>query len=236
MLMYNLPAFAAGSTSAFLSALARARNCQNKDSTPDHVAAARMVLKDWHTGAFARYAQPAAPAVAASPTPEDDDVLHACLPRKDLRHARGALVRLTPGVPDVRQIDTHAAPTAAALAHGESEVRARAPKRAKLSSADEDDDEDDEADAELTDGDEEDEEMADKSGYESDNNDLPAATVGSKKRQRKDAAASKGKKKVAFAPMPSSKAPKRVANAGGVKGGKKGSGGGDAYDFGKFFK
>ncbi|EJD53481.1 hypothetical protein AURDEDRAFT_79920 [Auricularia subglabra TFB-10046 SS5] len=239
MLLYNLPAFPSGSTTAFLTAVARARNCLGKDGLPDHINAARIVLRDWNTGAFAWYTHPSESPATGTPTPDDSKVLDACLPRKELRRAKGSLVRLAPGAPDARQIDTHAVLASSALEHGESEVRARAPKRVRIST---DEDEDNEEDAEMTDGEEEeededdDEEMEDKSGYESDNNDEPAPAT-SKKAKRKEAAA-EPKKKVAFASVASYKkikaGPTRVANAGGAK--KAAPANGQAYDFGKFFK
>ncbi|KAH7105418.1 hypothetical protein BKA62DRAFT_741365 [Auriculariales sp. MPI-PUGE-AT-0066] len=255
MLHFNLPAFAAGSTTAFLNTLSKAKNCLTKTSTPDHNAAARVVLRDWSTGAFAWYTTPSAVSeILLKPTPEDQEVLDAVLPRKELRRARGSLARLTPSEIETRATDLHAKSGAGTDVDGGD----RANKRAKI--VRDADDEDDEMSDDKFDGNEEEDEEEDvdnvddgeykeddePSGYESDNNDTPIDTPASRKRAAKAAPTPKGKtsgKKVSFAAIATKKSatqPKRVANtrsATAAAAKLKASGGdSDAYDFGSYFK
>jgi nuclear GTP-binding protein len=222
-----------------------------QDGTPDHTSAARIVLRDWNSGLFSWYTVPT-DGSKPSEDAQDAAVLKACLPRKELRRARGSLVRLVPGSIDTRQINLH----------GRSEETERPAKRAKVTA---DDDDESEGDEDMAGGDSEDEDDEDdeddetggeggdsegqdedaESGYESDNNDTPLEAPTSRKQARKTKAQALGKpqKQVSFA-IPSGKKvgptkpsikQARVANAGG---GKKpeASDDSDAYDFGAYFK
>ncbi|CAA7270739.1 unnamed protein product [Cyclocybe aegerita] len=61
MLLYSLPAFAKGDSTAFLSGVARANQLVKKRGALDLAGAARVVLRDWSVGKLARFSTPPAP-------------------------------------------------------------------------------------------------------------------------------------------------------------------------------
>lgn len=144
MLLYSLPAFAPGDSIAFLSGVARTNQLVKRVSHPcwiqihvskafcyivltntfsqngdlDLTGAARIVLRDWNTGKFARYTAPT-PRVKepsdghsggidvgsflTSLYAKDAPILGALTTRKEMRKHRG-LVQLAAGTVDERKV------------------------------------------------------------------------------------------------------------------------------------
>ncbi|KAI0643674.1 P-loop containing nucleoside triphosphate hydrolase protein [Trametes meyenii] len=110
MLTYNLPIFTEGDANAFLVGVARANNFTKKRSEPDLGGAAKLVLRDWSSGKFARYTMPSASLpdpVSSDPAlseiySTDQTVLSKLSTRKELRKA-GGLIKLRPGAVDTRK-------------------------------------------------------------------------------------------------------------------------------------
>jgi len=119
MLAYSLPAFSKGDTTSFLAGMARVSglikkvcsrgmiqvhtdNCDMQHGILDHAGAARIVLRDWSVGKFARYTMPP----GTTPSSADDEKILATLKkRKELRKADDVkLVRLQPGEVERREI------------------------------------------------------------------------------------------------------------------------------------
>lgn len=208
MVFYNLPAFARGDATAFLSALSRPHGLIKKHGELDLIGAARIVLRDWSTGKLARYSQPPASSTPsatsaageAEPDSEfselykaDEEILSAAPLRKDMRRGAG-LIKLTQGEVEKRNIALEAA-------WDESDDEEE---------GDDDDEDEDEdgvgSDVELAedisgddDDDDEVEEEADED--EESDEDVPPPTKGKRKRQEKSTHAPSSKK-VAFAAPP----------------------------------
>ncbi|KAF8816517.1 P-loop containing nucleoside triphosphate hydrolase protein [Phlegmacium glaucopus] len=120
MLLYSLPAFAKGDTTAFLSGLARANQLVKKKGELDLAGAARIVLRDWSLGKFNRYTTPPAPTVDATAAAQlsiklanpdenitqlysnDEGILSVIQTRKE-RRKQGGLVKFASGSIDPRK-------------------------------------------------------------------------------------------------------------------------------------
>ncbi|CCM03995.1 uncharacterized protein FIBRA_06151 [Fibroporia radiculosa] len=221
MLFYNLPAFAEGDPTAFLSGVARSHALIKKGGVPDLAGAARIVLRDWSTGTFPRYAVPPAPASAPSETAppaewyvKDNEILARLSMRKDLRKAAG-LIRLITGKIEDRKVALDA-PWRDSENSDDGE-----------SDADEDDEDEDEADGvdddasvdleedSAGDDDEEDDEEEEEEDEEEEE---PLPPIGKRKRGIAKASAPPPRpvKKVAFAADPKeSKQARSKAGAAG---------------------
>ncbi|KAF8845573.1 hypothetical protein BDN67DRAFT_961152 [Paxillus ammoniavirescens] len=106
MLAYNLPAFAPGDLTGFLAGLARVSGLIKKRGVLDHAGAARIVLRDWSTGKFARYTLPLGTFDSASMEAGDEEVLATLRSRKELRKAGDVkLVKLQAGEVDKRDVE-----------------------------------------------------------------------------------------------------------------------------------
>jgi nuclear GTP-binding protein len=105
MLGYNLPAFAPGDPTAFLAGLARVSGCVKKRGVLDHAGAARIVLRDWSTGEFARYTVPQGTCTSVIAERGDEDVLATLRSRKEMRRAGAKLVKLQAGEVEKRDVD-----------------------------------------------------------------------------------------------------------------------------------
>ncbi|PSS32011.1 hypothetical protein PHLCEN_2v2253 [Hermanssonia centrifuga] len=157
MLFYNLPAFAEKDTTAFLSALARANGMIKKGGVLDTVGASRIVLRDWSTGKFPRYATPGPTSLAtpADPTSElytkDEETLSKLPTRKELRKSSG-VVKLTPSEVDDRRIALEV--TWASADDDESESDGAEGREVELEESGGDEEEDEDEDEEEEDGDE----------------------------------------------------------------------------------
>jgi nuclear GTP-binding protein len=161
MVVYGLPAFAKGDVDAFLVGIARAHGLikrvghpisvyivvsfaeyrflpcfgpiHSQGGNPDVTAAARIVLRDWSTGKFSRYAVPPArssPGTTTdivSPTPAtmiyagDAALLERLTPRKELRRT-GNLVRLSSERIDDRALVLEMPWVGADASEGESDL------------------------------------------------------------------------------------------------------------------
>ncbi|OAX38399.1 P-loop containing nucleoside triphosphate hydrolase protein [Rhizopogon vinicolor AM-OR11-026] len=104
MLAYSLPAFSKGDPTSFLAGMARVSGLIKKRGVLDHAGAARIVLRDWSIGKFARYTMP--PGTSAPSSSADDERILATLKRrKELRKAEDVkLVRLQPGEAERREV------------------------------------------------------------------------------------------------------------------------------------
>ncbi|KAJ7067927.1 hypothetical protein C8F01DRAFT_581849 [Mycena amicta] len=243
MLFYNLPAFSADDTDAFLSCVARANQLVKKRGELDLTGAARIVLRDWNTGKFPWYTVPVpASTETESLSAVDEAVLNTLQTRKELRKARG-LVKLKCGAVETRRaiLDQSWTPDTV-----------------------EDDEEDEASDDEEEASMEQDEDDEDESSDGSDDSAPPIVSGKQKRKRAVEKAASLPRKKVSFgadpksskkarsaagaAQQPSSQkapvkmktaAPKKVANAPvKTKASQKaatGAGGSQAYNFGEFF-
>ncbi|KAI0676739.1 hypothetical protein C8Q78DRAFT_1073527 [Trametes maxima] len=110
MLTYNLPIFTEGDANAFLVGVARANQFTKKRSEPDLGGAAKLVLRDWSSGKFARYTMPSSPP-SDPPSPDaalfeiyskDQTILSKLSTRKELRKA-GGLIKLRASPVDTRK-------------------------------------------------------------------------------------------------------------------------------------
>ncbi|KXN83537.1 hypothetical protein AN958_01246 [Leucoagaricus sp. SymC.cos] len=107
MLMYNIPAFTIGDTTAFLSGVARSNHLVKKRGLLDLAGASKIVLRDWNIDKFARYTSP--PTIDAgqqlpSPTEADEKILNLIKTRRELRK-EGRLVKLSTSQMEKRSAD-----------------------------------------------------------------------------------------------------------------------------------
>lgn len=71
----------------------------------DHAGAARIVLRDWSIGKFARYTMPPGSSTTTSPSANDEGILATLKSRKELRKAEDViLVQLQPGEAEKREV------------------------------------------------------------------------------------------------------------------------------------
>lgn len=104
MLAYSLPAFSQGDPTSFLAGMARASGLIKKRGVLDHAGAARIVLRDWSIGKFARYTMPSGSSTTSSST-NDEGILETLKSRKELRKAGDVkLVQLQPGEAEKREV------------------------------------------------------------------------------------------------------------------------------------
>lgn len=104
MLAYSLPAFSKGDLTSFLAGMARASGLIKKRGVLDHAGAARIVLRDWSIGKFARYTMPLGSSTTSSST-NDEGIMATLKSRKELRKAEDVkLVRLQPGEAEKREV------------------------------------------------------------------------------------------------------------------------------------
>ncbi|EAU82462.2 GTP-binding protein [Coprinopsis cinerea okayama7 len=212
MLLYNLPAFAKGDQTAFLSGVARAHQLVKKRGDLDLAGAARTVLRDWSTGKFARYALPPPPSASKDPAAasesgqdasttewlrklyaNDEGVLQTLAPRKELRKRVG-LVRLSSGSVDARKIEL--SETWAALEESDSESEGEEDVDMSMEVDDDDEDESGEEDDEEEGFDEDEEE----SGEEEEEEEEEPVVSSKRKRKAGSKTSAPPAKKVAFAP------------------------------------
>ncbi|KAI9063457.1 P-loop containing nucleoside triphosphate hydrolase protein [Trametes sanguinea] len=218
MLMYNLPIFTEGDANAFLAGVARANGFIKKKGDPDLTGAAKIVLRDWSSGKFARFTLPSTSPSSDSAAPSDSalssvyshdqDVLSKLTTRKELRKA-GGLVKLRPGAIDSRRTlleEPYFVDSEDEGVEGDEE------EGAALDDSDDDElDEEEDVDSYASDEDEEDEDGEDEE------DDDPSPPSGKRKRAAtKTAAPSRPAKKVAFAAEP--KGTKQARSAAGAKG------------------
>ncbi|KAF7331730.1 hypothetical protein MKEN_00052800 [Mycena kentingensis (nom. inval.)] len=209
MLFYNLPAFSAGDTDAFLSCVARANQLVKKRGLLDLTGAARIVLRDWSTGKLPWYTIPAAEMAPGTLSPADEVTLGTLQTRKELRKVRG-LIKLKIGVVETRKalVEESWVPEIASESSDEEEEDEEG--------ASEDGDED--GDEEEDDDDEEVEEMeADPS--EDDEEATPPPILSGKQKRKRAAEKAAPRKKVSFGPEP--KSSKQARSAAGAAAGKK---------------
>ncbi|TFY73577.1 hypothetical protein EWM64_g10435 [Hericium alpestre] len=111
MVFFALPAFTKGDTNAFLSGVARANSLVKKRGELDLNGAARIVLRDWASGAFPRYSippslnAPASTDAKLAPAYALDEAILAQLQTRKERRKAGGLVKLVSGSVDPRQVD-----------------------------------------------------------------------------------------------------------------------------------
>ncbi|KAF7313480.1 hypothetical protein HMN09_00503900 [Mycena chlorophos] len=244
MLLYNIPAFTAGDTDAFLGCVARANQLVKKKGELDLTGAARVVLRDWNIGRFPRYTVPPTSGAGGDATlsAADEAVLSTLPTRKEMRKARG-LVKLQCGAVETRK---------AVL--DESWV----PEEGDSDESGGDDDGDEMEEDELEESSEEDEE----DNEEEEKAPTPPPILSGKQKRKRAAeteAVALPRKKVSFGPEPVSKKarsgarpqaappsktkpttapPKKVANAPvKTKASQKAAAatGPQAYNFGEFF-
>lgn len=104
MLAYSLPAFSKGDPTSFLAGMARASGLIKKRGVLDHAGAARIVLRDWSIGKFARYTMPPGSPTTSS-SANNEGILAMLKSRKELRKAEDVkLVRLQPGEAEKREV------------------------------------------------------------------------------------------------------------------------------------
>ncbi|KAF9448474.1 hypothetical protein P691DRAFT_759896 [Macrolepiota fuliginosa MF-IS2] len=108
MLMYNIPAFTKGDSTAFLSGVARSNHLVKKRGEPDLTGASKIILRDWSTARFARYTTP--PVIHESKQPDtsplnevDEKVLSSVRMRKEIRKD-GGLVKLLASSMEKREV------------------------------------------------------------------------------------------------------------------------------------
>ncbi|KAG6918214.1 hypothetical protein DXG01_015807 [Tephrocybe rancida] len=194
MLLYSLPAFAKGDPTSFLSGVARSNQLVKKHGELDLVGASRILLRDWSTGKFARYAN--LPTTPAGPSPQkknavpkglydgDAAILKTVVPRKDLRKAVG-IVKLVSGEVDARKANLQ-----------EPYLKEEQVEE------DADNDEMEVNDVEGNEDDEE-EEVEEEDDDEEDEEDVPPPSSQKQKRKRtNEPLAAPPAKKVAFGPDP----------------------------------
>ncbi|KAG1739869.1 P-loop containing nucleoside triphosphate hydrolase protein [Suillus paluster] len=104
MLAYSLPAFSKGDPTSFLAGMARASGLIKKRGVLDHAGAARIVLRDWSIGKFARYTMPPGSSTTSSST-NTEGIMAMLKSRKELRKAEDVkLVRLQAGEAEKREV------------------------------------------------------------------------------------------------------------------------------------
>ncbi|KAG2148001.1 P-loop containing nucleoside triphosphate hydrolase protein [Suillus clintonianus] len=104
MLAYSLPAFSKGDPASFLAGMARASGLIKKRGVLDHAGAARIVLRDWSIGKFARYTMPPGSSTISSST-NNEGILAMLKSRKELRKAEDVkLIQLQPGEAEKREV------------------------------------------------------------------------------------------------------------------------------------
>lgn len=104
MLGYSLPAFSKGDPTSFLAGMARASGLIKKRGVLDHAGAARIVLRDWSIGKFARYTMPPGSSTTPAST-NNEEILTMLKSRKELRKAEDViLVQLQPGEAEKREV------------------------------------------------------------------------------------------------------------------------------------
>lgn len=105
MLGYSLPAFSKGDPTSFLAGMARASGLIKKRGVLDHAGAARIVLRDWSIGKFARYTMPPGSSTTTSSSANDEGILATLKSRKELRKAEDViLVQMQPGEAEKREV------------------------------------------------------------------------------------------------------------------------------------
>jgi len=265
MVHYNLPAFAKGDCTAFLSGVARSNLQLKKGGAPDLTQAARIVLREWTTGKLPYYTD--APAQEPSVVPESDPLaelyaradgvaLDITRTRKEMQKA-GGLVRIVPGEVEKRKVVLETPFVAEERESGSDNGD---------TGEDDVDEDDDEEDEEVDGNEDEDEDDASEE-------DIPTPALTGKRKRIAAATTALPSKKVAFAagtrnpkeraqarsgkpakqatsakPSPKQGAPAKsslkkavpvkVSNAKPSTKAKKdaSAGAGDAYDFDQFFK
>jgi nuclear GTP-binding protein len=104
MVHYNLPAFAKGDYTSFLSGVARTASALKKGGNPDLTYAARIVLRDWATGKLPYYTN-APPGERKEVLPDADEaVLKAVKTKKEMRK-EGGLVLIARGELETRKVE-----------------------------------------------------------------------------------------------------------------------------------
>ncbi|KAF9000447.1 P-loop containing nucleoside triphosphate hydrolase protein [Cyathus striatus] len=225
MLLYSLPMFEKGSPESFLISIARSQQLVRKKGRLDTNGAAKIVLRDWNVGKFARWSG-GKDKKDETWYKDDEKVLCALQTRKEMRKGGVGLVKITPGQVEERKV-TVEVPYEAEESDSEDED-------AGCGDGDAEGDDDEEGDYETVDEDEEVDEATPpppptsnkqkrKRGAEA----PPAAARPSKKaaepvkaKEAKPKTEKKGVEKI----RPSRKAPAAAAAEGA-----------EAYDFGKFF-
>lgn len=201
MVFYNLPAFARGDATAFLSALSRPHGLIKKHGELDLLGAARIVLRDWSTGKFPRYTQPPASSTEHGGSAEqdgefaelykaDEEILGAAPLRKDMRRG-GGLIKLTPGDVEKRKVALDAPWDETDDEEEDEEDEEEGGEEEEAASAG--DVSDDEVEGEDFEIDQDDDEESEE--------EVPLPTKGKRKRQEKSER-SPASKKVAFAAPP----------------------------------
>ncbi|OCH95890.1 hypothetical protein OBBRIDRAFT_441971 [Obba rivulosa] len=224
MLFYNLPAFAEGDSDAFLSGIARSHGLIKKGGVLDLAGAARIVLRDWSTGKFPRYAVPSSTASSSPKDPsfahvyaKDEQILSKLPTRKEMRKSKG-VVKMKAGAFEVRRVVLDASWFGSDEETGnESDLEGEDEEVDELEDedlADLDDDGDVHEDGESIEEDEEDE-LEDTGDEEEEEEEVPPPS-GKRKRGTKVAPPSRPAKKVAFAAEP--KGTKQARAAAGAKG------------------
>ncbi|KZT20648.1 hypothetical protein NEOLEDRAFT_1172411 [Neolentinus lepideus HHB14362 ss-1] len=210
MLLYNLPAFVRGDTKGFLAGVARANALIKKGGLTDHATAARIVLRDWSTGRFARYSSP--PTSPAGQSVEDlKNMLETLKTRKEMSTSV-SLVKMTSGTVEDR-MPVLEENWVGDEGEGEDE------EASEQAMTDEDEESgDDEADENEADGSDEDGEGdgSDEISY--------APAPGKRKRMERTSVKTWPSKKVAFASLPKESKQSRITgskrkkqNSGGMK-------------------
>jgi len=193
----------------FLAGVARVNALIKKGGLIDHATAARIVLRDWSTGRFARYSSP--PTSPAGQSVEDlKDVLATLKTRKEMSTSV-SLVKMTPGAVEDRM------PVLEEIWVGDgSEVEdEEASEQAMTDEVEESGD--DEADENEADGSDED--------SEGDGSEVSLAPApGKRKRMERASVKTPPSKKVAFASLPKESKQSRITgskrknqNSGGKK-------------------
>ena len=143
LILYNLPAVAAGDLEAFLGSLARREGALHKrGAVVDLVGASRALVRDWKSGRLGWYTLPSSSdkkeqggegegeegvgEKLRAIYSRDEKVLAAAnvLPRKEIRRIRGGIVQLSCGKVDERGVDLEA--TVEAESDGDEEAEAGA--------------------------------------------------------------------------------------------------------------
>ncbi|KAH9843741.1 uncharacterized protein C8Q71DRAFT_12337 [Rhodofomes roseus] len=217
MLFYNLPAFAAGDSNAFLSGVARANALIKKGGVLDLGVASRIVLRDWSTGKFPRYTRPSlasAPSAPSAPSPDssfadvyakNDEILSRLETRKEMRKSRGS-VKMSPGEVESREVAL-----GVPYFGNEDEDEDDEGDDGEVDQLDQSSEQEGDEDEEASDEDEDDEEEEDEEDEE------PAPAAGKRKRAAQKSP-SRPAKKVAFAAEP--KGTKQARSAAGAAGSK----------------
>ncbi|KAG6864206.1 hypothetical protein C0991_011570 [Blastosporella zonata] len=210
MVLYSLPAFAKGDPTSFLSGVARSNQLVKKRGELDLVGASRILLRDWSTGKFARYANP--PTTSATPATQTKDaalkklyesdaaILEMLIPRKELRKTVG-LVKLISG-----EVNSRNAALQSPWLKEEQVEEGAEDDQMEVDGVVEDDDEEEDKEEDDDEEDEEDEEE-----------EVPPPSSQKQKRKRaNEPLAAPPSKKVAFGPDP--KGSKQARKAASTKG------------------